>query len=69
MNDRNEVPLFICRMVYAEVMLHRQVDWRTIRLTPSVQRRPREMAIPTGVLRFPGVDWAYLDDPEDQCAC
>ena len=66
MNERNEVPLFICRMVYAEVVLHRQVDWRTIRLTPSVQRRPHEMAIPTGVLRFPGVDWAYLDDPEDQ---
>ena len=28
---RNEAPLFICEMVYAEVILNRTVDWRTIK--------------------------------------
>ena len=42
---RNEVPLFICRMVYAEVVLHKVVDWSTIKSTPSV-RAPTERDIP-----------------------
>jgi hypothetical protein len=49
---RNEVPLFICRMVWAEVKLGKAVDWTTIKSTPRVII-PRDPVIPRGVLRFP----------------
>ena len=43
--ERNEAPLFICRMVYAEVVLHKVVDWSTIKTMKSVTM-PRERDIP-----------------------
>ena len=53
--ERNEAPLFICRMVYAEVILHKVVDWRTIKASPSIfmpteQDIPRERMFPRGGL-------------------
>lgn len=49
---RNEVPLFICRMVWAELKLGKTVDWTTIKSTPRVHI-PRAPSIPRGVLKFP----------------
>lgn len=52
---RNEAPLFICRMVYAEVILHKVVDWTTIKSTPRITvptepQIPREKKFPDGGL-------------------
>ena len=43
--ERNEAPLFICRMVYAEVVLHKVVDWTTIKFVKSITM-PTERDIP-----------------------
>ena len=43
--ERNEAPLFICRMVYAEVILHKVVDWTTIKFVKSITM-PTERDIP-----------------------
>ena len=43
---RNEVPLFLCQMVYAEVVLSRRVDWRTIKGTKIANTIPTK-DIPT----------------------
>jgi len=53
--ERNEAPLFICRMVYAEVVLHKVVDWTTIktlkRITMPTERDiPRQRIFPNGGL-------------------
>jgi hypothetical protein len=50
--ERNEVVLYICRMVWAEVVLKKKVDWRTIKQAKNITM-PEEPDIPTGVLRFP----------------
>jgi len=52
---RNEAPLFMCRMVYAEVILGKAVDWRTIKnapklTVPEVQEIPRGKKFPEGGL-------------------
>lgn len=41
----NEVPLFIAQMVYAEVILKKKVDWRTIKKSTQVTK-PTEADIP-----------------------
>ena len=53
--ERNEAPLFISRMVYAEVVLHKVVDWTTIktlkRVTMPTERDiPRQRIFPNGGL-------------------
>ena len=53
--DRNEAPLFICRMVYAEVVLHKVVDWTTIKFAkritmPTERDIPRQRTFPNGGL-------------------
>ena len=50
---RNEVPLFICRMVWVELKLGKSVDWSSIKSTPRVII-PHDPVIPRGVLKFPG---------------
>jgi hypothetical protein len=50
--DRNEVTVYICRMVWAKVVLKKKVDWRTIKQAKNITM-PEEQDIPTGVLRFP----------------
>jgi hypothetical protein len=50
--ERNEVVLYICRMVWAKVVLKKKVDWRTIKQAKNITM-PEEPDIPTGVLRFP----------------
>jgi hypothetical protein len=50
--DRNEVTFYICRMVWAEVVLKKKVDWRTIKQAKNITML-KEQDIPTGVLRFP----------------
>jgi hypothetical protein len=50
--ERNEVVLYICRMVWAEVVLKKKVDWRTIKQAKNITM-PEELDIPTRVLRFP----------------
>jgi hypothetical protein len=49
--DRNEVVFYICRMVWAEVVLKKKVDWRTIKQAKNIMM-PEEPNILTGVLRF-----------------
>lgn len=49
---RNEIPLIICRMVWAEVKLKKSVDWRTVKSSPAVTV-PTTADIPRGVLLFP----------------
>jgi hypothetical protein len=53
--ERNEVVLYICRMVWAEVVLKKKVDWSTIKQAKNIRmpEEPEEPDIPTGVLRFP----------------
>ena len=51
---RNEVPLFLCEMVYAEVILRRMVDWSTIKgakliVIPSTKDIPRAGPSPNPV--------------------
>ena len=53
--ERNEAPLFICRMVYAEVILHKVVDWTTIKFVKSITMPtgrdiPRQRIFPDGGL-------------------
>ena len=53
---RNEVSLLICRMVYAEVVLERVVDWTTIKSSPNITVPsepliPRERRFPNGGLK------------------
>jgi hypothetical protein len=50
---RCEAPLFICRMVYAEVILHKVVDWSTIKSTPAMVHLPTEKDIPQVISLFP----------------
>jgi hypothetical protein len=50
--ERNEVVLYICRMVWAEVVLKKKVDWHTIKQAKNITM-PEEQNIPTRVLRFP----------------
>jgi hypothetical protein len=50
--DRNEVVFYICRMVWAEVVLKKKVDWCTIKQAKNITM-PKEPDIPTRVLRFP----------------
>jgi hypothetical protein len=50
--ERNEIVLYICRMVWAEVVLKKKVDWHTIKQAKNITM-PEEPDIPTGVLRFP----------------
>jgi hypothetical protein len=52
--DRNECPLSILRMVYAEVVLGKQVDWMTIHIQPKSNMKallqsyfPKERKFPT----------------------
>jgi hypothetical protein len=49
--DRNEVTLYICRMVWAEVIL-KKVDWRTIKQAKNITMS-EEQDIPMEVLWFP----------------
>lgn len=35
---RNDCPLYLCRMVYAEVILKKRVDWRSVRKTPKMPK-------------------------------
>jgi hypothetical protein len=49
--ERNEV-VYICQMVWAEVVLKNKVDWHTIKQAKNITM-PEEPDIPTGVLRFP----------------
>jgi hypothetical protein len=47
--DRNECPLSILRMVYAEVVLGKQVDWMTIHIQPkSNMKAPLQSYFPKG---------------------
>lgn len=50
--ERNEVPLFLARGVYAEVALGKRVDWTTVKEGRHVTQ-PSTSDIPTGILRFP----------------
>jgi hypothetical protein len=50
--DRNEVVLYIFRMVWAEVVLKKKVDWHTIKQAKNITI-PKQPDIPTGVLKFP----------------
>jgi hypothetical protein len=50
--ERNEIVFYICRMVWAEVVLKKKVDWRTIKQAKNITML-EEPDIPTGVLRFP----------------
>jgi hypothetical protein len=50
--ERNEVVFYICRMVWAEVVLKKKVDWRTIKQAKNITML-EEPDIPTRVLRFP----------------
>jgi hypothetical protein len=50
--ERNEIVLYICRMVWAEVVLKKKVDWRMIKQAKNITM-PEEPDIPMGVLRFP----------------
>jgi hypothetical protein len=49
--ERNEVMLYICRMVWAELVLKKTVDWCTIKQAKNIMI-PEEQDIPRGVLRF-----------------
>jgi hypothetical protein len=47
--DRNECPFSILRMVYAEVVLGKQVDWMTIHIQPkSNMKAPLQSYFPKG---------------------
>jgi hypothetical protein len=50
--ERNEVMLYICRMVWTELVLKKTVDWCTIKQAKNITI-PEEQDIPRGVLRFP----------------
>jgi hypothetical protein len=50
--ERNEVVLYICPMVWAEVVLKKKVDWRMIKQAKNITM-PEEPDIPTEILRFP----------------
>jgi hypothetical protein len=51
--ERNEWPLSIVRMVYAEMVLEKQVDWKTIKIQPkSNMIAPKVRFIGTG-RKFP----------------
>ena len=72
--QRNEVSLFICRMVYAEVVLERAVDWTSIKSTPKItipegHHIPRERKFQNGGLKRTnkayGVEKEYITDPSD----
>lgn len=72
--ERNEAPLFICRMVYAEVILHKVVDWRTIKASPSItmptgrdipkERRFREGGLGRKVNQKPNEAEYHTDDSD-----
>ena len=54
--QRNDVLLFICRMVYAEVVMERAVDWTSIKSTPKIimlegPEIPRERKFQNGGLK------------------
>jgi hypothetical protein len=49
--ERNEVVLYICRMVWAAVVLKKKVDWRTIKQAKNITM-PKEQDIPMGVLKL-----------------
>jgi hypothetical protein len=52
--DRNECPLSILRMVYAEVVLGKEVDWMTLKIQPkSNMKAPMESFYPRG-RKYPG---------------
>jgi hypothetical protein len=48
---RNDVMLYICRMVWVELVLKKTVDWRTTKQAKNITI-PEEQDIPRGVLRF-----------------
>ena len=41
----NDVPYGLLQMVYAEIILHKEVDWRTLKRSPQVTK-PTEQDIP-----------------------
>jgi hypothetical protein len=43
---RNDCPLYLARMVYAEVILKKRVDWKTVRKTPKMPRVWMHMDMP-----------------------
>jgi hypothetical protein len=65
--ERNEVMLYICRMVWVELVLKKMVDWRTIKQAKNIMI-PEEQDIPRGVLRFPHGGLNLLRPPIGQDA-
>lgn len=49
---RCKAPLFIGRMVYTEVVVHKVVKRTTIKSTPTMVHFPSEVDIPQGVSFF-----------------
>jgi hypothetical protein len=49
--ERNEIVFYIFRMVWAEVVLKKKVDWRTIKQAKNITM-PEEQDIPMGMLGF-----------------
>jgi hypothetical protein len=64
--ERNEVMLYICCMVWAELVLKKTVDWRTIK--QAYISILEEQDIPRGVLRFPHGGLNLLRPPVGQDA-
>lgn len=63
--NRSEAPLFVCRMVYAELVLRKVVDWRMIKHVPGIKCHPKEVYIPKGVLKFPEGVIKRFDNPNE----
>jgi hypothetical protein len=63
--EKNEVMLYICRMVWTELVLKKMVDWRTIKQAKNITM-PEEQDRPRRVLMFPHSGLNLLRPPVGQ---